>query len=227
MYLLISITTTAHYYFYEIRRKEKDIASLKDAYQRSKLISLNTEIDPHMIFNSLNNICTTISANNVIAKEKIVELSKLLRENLKHKNKVFTTLEYECNYIEKYIQMYNKGRDKLCKVNLYMPAKLKMAIIPKMVLQPIVENAIKHSKFSHSKPLIIKININEEKSNLKIHISNNGEINSLQSKNENLGIGLNNIINRLKIIYQNQFTFNISEQYNLFTCFIRIPLKMN
>ena len=227
MYLLISITTTAHYYFHEIRRKERDIASLKDAYQKSKLISLNTELNPHMIFNSLNNICTVISDKNAIAKEKIVELSQLLRENLRNKDKVFTTLEHECKYIKKYIKMYNKGRSHACKIHLNIPTELKNAILPKMVLQPIVENAIKHTKSSNTNPLRVSINFIEENSNLKIHISNNGEINFSTPKNENLGIGLNNIINRLKIIYKNQFSFDITEQYDLFTCFIKIPLKLN
>ena len=224
IYLLISITTTAHYYFHEIRTKELALHRMENAYRQSKIISLNNEVNPHMIFNTLNNIYTLINEDFESAKRMIVDFASLLRQNLKTKDRIYTTLHHDKKFLEKYVQLQNVNDAKPMILNFEYDVEISDAAIPKMILQPLVENAIKHTKSNKIWPLVIYISALRINQELQITVSNQTELIPHSFGDiVKIGIGTENIIKRLRVLYQSNFKFNVHKSPERYTCHILIP----
>ena len=227
IYLLISITTTAHYYFHELRLKELALIKMEKAYQHSQIISLNNEVNPHMISNTLNNISSLISLDIDEAKKMIVDFAKLLRQNLKNKDAVYTTLIHEKRFINSYVNIQNSHNKKRYDIKFDFADDIQTAILPKMILQPLVENAIKHANPGGRKAL--KISIRAEKIDNHLWISVQNKTNAKQQNGtlNNIGIGTENIVRRLQVLYSNNFKFDIYHEQDHFTCELKIPFSQN
>jgi sensor histidine kinase YesM len=228
IYLLISITTTAHYYFHEVRLKELELARVEKAYQQAEIISLNNEVNPHMISNTLNNISTLISTDIHQAKKMIVDFAHLLRQNLKNKESIYTTLYHEKQFIKSYINLQNIDRRNKYKISFNFSEDLHFAIMPKMILQPLVENAIKHSSPDSNGILKVQINIEQLDQNLHIVVKNKTDKSKkITTSLSNVGIGTENIMKRLKLLYRNNFQFDLYENERFFTCLLIIPFSLD
>ena len=228
IYLLISITTTAHHYFHEVRLKELELARVEKAYQQAEIISLNNEVNPHMISNTLNNISSLISTDIHEAKKMIVDFANLLRQNLKNKESIYTTLYHEKRFIKNYINLQNIDRRNKYKISFNFSEELNFAILPKMILQPLVENAIKHSSLDSTGVLKIKISAEQVDQNLQIIVKNKtGKPARVRITLSNIGIGTENIMKRLKLLYRNNFKFDLYENERFFTCLLVVPFSLD
>ncbi|MBK8502765.1 MAG: histidine kinase [Saprospiraceae bacterium] len=228
IYLLISIMTTAHFYFHEVRLKELELARAEKAYQQAQIISLNNEVNPHMISNTLNNISTLISTDIHEAKKMIVDFANLLRQNLKNKESIYTTLYHEKRFIKNYINLQNIDRQNKYKISFNFSEDLNSAILPKMILQPLVENAIKHSSLDSNGILKVQISAELVDQNLQIIVKNKtGKSEKISTTLSNIGIGTENIMKRLKLLYRNNFKFDLYENETFFTCLLIIPFSLD
>lgn len=200
---------------------------MEKAYQQSQIISLNNEVNPHMISNTLNNISALISLDINEAKKMIVDFAKLLRQNLKNKDTVYTTLFHEKKFIKSYVNLQNSRNKKRYDIKFDFDDTIESAILPKMILQPLVENAIKHAHPADRKVLEISIYAKKMDSYLSIKVQN--ETNSYQKNGSlnNIGIGTENIARRLQVLYSNNFKFNIYQEDNHFICELTIPFSLN
>ncbi len=224
IYLLVSLLTTAHHYFAEVRAKDRAIHDLELAYRQSKIVALNNEVNPHMIFNTLNNIHTLLDEDPEGAKKMIVDFSTLVRNNLKNKRSIFTTLAHERRFLEDYLSLQNNGAASRYQIAYEIEPGLDDAVVPKMVLQPLVENAIKHSHVQ-DRPLVIKLQAYQEQDHLFLAIEN--QITKQKSrfgKTHGMGIGTENIQRRLNVLYGEDFRFQAGQQGQIFSCLIMIPL---
>ncbi len=227
IYLLISITTTAHYYFHELRIKELALARVEKAYQQAEITSLNNEVNPHMISNTLNNISTLITTDINEAKRMIVDFAQLLRQNLKSKDTIYTTLHHERKFIKSYVNLQNIHSYKKYKVSFIYTDELEYAILPKMILQPLVENAIKHSTIDEANTLKIEIIVERSGQHLSVIVKNKINKNQTEKSHSSTGIGTENIMKRLKVLYQNDFVFDLNENDKHFTCKLIIPFSFD
>ncbi|MCB0665610.1 MAG: histidine kinase [Saprospiraceae bacterium] len=228
IFLLASITTTAHFYFHKVRLKEIALLKMEKTYQHSEIISLNNELNPHMISNTLNNIYTLITTDMEEAKNMIVDFAHLLRQNLKNKDSIYTTLSHEKKFIKKYIGLLQNDQQKKYHVQFKYDHELDDAIIPKMILQPLVENAIKHCGFQDKEILKIVVHAEREDQDLKITVRNRfHKPDDGIAKDSAIGIGTENILKRLKVLYRNNFRFNLYENEKFFTCILKIPLSLD
>jgi sensor histidine kinase YesM len=228
IYLLISITTTAHYYFHELRIKELELSSLEKAYQQSQIISLNNEVNPHMISNTLNNISTLITIDINEAKRMITDFAHLLRQNLKHKDSIYTTLHHERKFIRSYVNLQNIHAERKYKISFRFPEELASAILPKMILQPLVENAIKHGDMDKAE--LLKVDILAEKTGQFLSLTVKNTINGDKKVPDypaHIGIGTENIMKRLKVLYRDNFKFDLYQNEKYFTCQLNIPFGLD
>ncbi len=225
VYLLISITTTAHYYFYEIRRKELALQKMESAYQKSRILSLNNEVNPHMLFNVLNNIYTVVSSDIQRAKNMILDFSELLRENLRNQASIYISMTHEKAFLRNYMNLQNADRIQYELVFTDHTPQVNKALLPKMVLQPLVENAIKHTELSARKRLSIIIESKIDNGFLHIIVSNKMSPHLDQTLSSKMGIGTRNILKRLELLYPNNFDFKIRREKNTFNCLLKIPFK--
>ena len=201
---------------------------MEKTYQQAEIISLNNEVNPHMISNTLNNIYTLITTDIEEAKNMIIDFAQLLRQNLKSKDAIYTSLEHERKFIKKYVSLLQKDHQKKYSVRFRYAKELDAAIIPKMVLQPLVENAIKHSGLSEKEVLKIEITAEQVEQELKISVKNQFRKTKDPSVSDSaIGIGTENILKRLKLLYRNNFRFNLYENEKFFTCILNIPLSLD
>lgn len=198
---------------------ETERQKLEQERNEAKIQALKTQINPHFIFNTLNNIYSLVYQNSEKALPAIEELSQLLRYSTKDLEKNFIPLEKEIGYLESLIEL---EKLRLKNPELLMIEKKinhpSLNISP-MLLVPFVENAFKHGDFS-GKGFIMKIS--DDNQTLDFYLQN---FKKLRSKDSLSGIGINNVKKRLEILYPNKHELNIFETETEFSVDLKIDLK--
>ncbi len=210
----------AQLYFEELKEKEVKGLILEKELLASHLNFLKTQIQPHFLFNTLNGIVSSIrQGKSQTASDMTTELSELLRISLNSSEKQFTTLEQELHYVKTYLAI-EKHRFKNLEVTYDIEDRLLNSEIPHFLLQPIVENAIKHgiSKKSEAKQIKIRVGISDE--NLMIEIFNEGP--AFKERKE--GIGLSNVKRRMASLYGQLARFKIMGSQQGTMVQIQLPL---
>lgn len=198
---------------------ETERQKLEQERNEAKIQALKTQINPHFIFNTLNNIYSLVYQNSEKALPAIEELSQLLRYSTKDLEKDFIPLEKEIGYLESLIEL-EKLRIKNPEL-LLIEKKINHSNlnISPMLLVPFVENAFKHGDFS-GKGFIMKISDNNQ--TLNFHLQN---FKKQRSKDSLSGIGIGNVKKRLEILYPKKHELNIVETETEFSVDLTIDLK--
>jgi two-component system LytT family sensor kinase len=173
----------------------------------ARMAALQNQINPHFLFNTLNSISSLVRFDPDTAREMIQKLATILRRLLNSTDS-FVTLREEVAFIDNYldIEVVRFGRDKLKVVKDLDPASLE-AMVPSMLLQPLVENCIKHGLSPKVEGGSITLRSRVIKSRLVVEVEDDGvgmapahphlEVNGV----EGMGIGMANIAERLKVLY--------------------------
>ena len=224
VYLLISLTTTAHHYFHEIRTRELALQHMDKAYRESRILSLNNEVNPHMLFNILNNVYTSIDEDREQAKQMVLDFSDLLRGNLRNHGQVFIRMEDEEKFLKNYLNLQN-GSGNRYQIEFESSDEIKKALIPKMILQPLVENAIKYGRMDGDQKQTMVINCSKIGDRLRIKVSNAVSPTHKKMKEQTTGLGIKNIKNRLQVLYPNDHGFHISQTRDMYSCSLDLPYR--
>lgn len=180
-----------------IENKKRATAE-KHALKQAQLATLRYQLNPHFMFNSLNTISAYIHTNPDLADEVLHELADILRYSLDTAEQQQIPLQQELTIIEKYLNI-EKARfgDKL-QVNYHIPNRLKDISLPPLLIQPIIENAIKHN--ANQTSLILNITLSELPNGVKIQISDNGKgfSSDVIKHGHGNGVGMKNILKRVK-----------------------------
>jgi len=198
---------------------ETERQKLEQERNEAKIQALKTQINPHFIFNTLNNIYSLVYQQSEKALPAIEELSQLLRYSTKDLERDFISLEKEVGYLESLIEL-----EKLRLKNpglLMIEKKINFPDlnISPMLLVPFVENAFKHGDFS-GKGFTMKIS--DDNQTLNFHLQN---FKKQRSKDSLSGIGIGNVKKRLEILYPKRHELNISETETEFSVDLKIDLK--
>jgi len=193
-------------------RLELKLAEQEVLVVKARLDALANQINPHFLFNTLNSISSLIRTNPTKARAIVIKLSHILRKLLQgHEN--FISLREELEFIDNYldIEVIRFGKDKL-KVEKEIDADTLSYMIPSMILQPIVENSIKHGIAPKIEGGSIKIRSARHKDKICIEVEDDGVGISDDKipRIYNSGIGISNIIERLKVAYQSDYIFTVS-----------------
>jgi two-component system, LytTR family, sensor kinase len=202
--LSTSIKITNEWIINEKQKKEMENEKLI-----SELSFLKSQVSPHFLFNTLNNIYSLSLSNSENTSDAILKLSHLLRYMLYESEDKMVSLEKEITYLQNYIDLQKMRITKDVVVSFSIKGDLKGKMIEPMLLIPFVENAFKHGiNYSDKSIINIYIEVSENKLFMKVE-------NSLHQKNKqnkgNSGIGLNNIIKRLELLYPNKHSLNIKQ----------------
>lgn len=196
--------------------KLKRLENLKKEKMEYQYETLKSQVNPHFLFNSFNTLIAIIDQDKDLAIDYVENLSDYFRSMIQYRDKDTITLKEELNMVNTYIYLQNKRFGKHLDLQLDIPAQwINHFRLPPLSLQLLIENAIKHNSVSHETPLYINVISTDHKSLL---VSNN--LNPKKQADPSTGIGLENIINRFKMLTER--TVIISKTDNIFT--VEVPL---
>jgi len=219
-YWIIIIISQADIYFRRYHEREQSLV-------QAQLQALKTQLHPHFLFNALNAISQLLYENEEEAEKTISQLSDLLRFSLKGDQKQEVTLREELDFLQMYLEIQQTLlQDRLKIIWRVVPETLE-SLIPNMILQPLVENAIRHGIAPRLSGGTIKIIANQEGNWLNVRICDDG-LGYSKSKNiQQFGIGLSNTRQRLRHLYGKDHTFQIKPALDGkgVTVFLKIPFR--
>jgi len=221
----VIIVALYYLYIYYTNFQEKLIreSELKSYIKEAELKSLKYQINPHFIFNSLNSISSLTMIDPNKAREMTIKLSSYLRSTLANNEKQQNSLEEELNNAKLYVEIEKiRFGDKFDYVE-EIESGCKAVIVPSMILQPLIENAIKYGVYESLEKVLIKLNCKTENEYLTLTVQNNFDDDTTAPKGEK--IGLKNIRNRLSLIYNQENLLVTKKENKIFTAKLFIPVQ--
>ncbi len=204
--LLWSLTYHLFQYWERLLEAEKERYRLQAAMKENAFHNLKTQLNPHFLFNSLNSIRTLIDINPVTAKSAVNQLSGLLRSSLYNGKQKTISLKDEMQTVYDYLAIESIRFDERLVTEFNIDKEALDCEVPPMMLQTLIENGVKHgiSKSKNGGSIVLEIHKNNKV--LHIDIFNTGHF----SPNEkSVGLGIENTVERLKILYDEKATFSI------------------
>lgn len=202
IYLIQFSLMHAYEYYVINQRKLQYEIELKNTALKSELSAIKAQLNPHFLYNVFNTINASVPKEMEGTREMIAELSDLFRYQLKASREDLVTLEEELEFVKKYLKLEQRRFEDRLQIHINVPDGLLRRKIPPMILQPLVENSVKHG----ISPLVqggrIDIGVSEKDDKLIFEISDTGI--GVKNKDEalNLGVGLSNTQRRLQKMYQ-------------------------
>ena len=177
--------------------------------REARLLALRYQLNPHFLFNSLNAVSTLVLDGNAPAATRMLaQIGDLLRTSLDSEVTAEVTLSQELAFTEGYLAIEQTRLGERLRVDMVVPWDTRDALVPSMLLQPLIENAVRYGVA----PLIeggwIAIKSALDADRLRIFVGNSGRSEGEQKKNGN-GIGLGNTAERLKTLYGANFEFSL------------------
>jgi sensor histidine kinase YesM len=190
--------------YYRTLETERRVTILEKQNIETEMQYLKYQINPHFLMNTLNNIHAMIDFDAELAKQCVMELSRLLRHVLYDSSGSTTSLDKEVDFIHNYIELMRVRYIDDVEIKLNTPNinTCRKVVIPPLLLIVLVENAFKHG-ISYDKPSYIDINIAVDTDTLTCVVSNSRHT---SQDTEHSGIGLNNITKRLDLLFGSSYT---------------------
>lgn len=214
---LLSIVLSILWTFYN-RLKQAETERLS-----AQIASLKSQINPHFLFNTLNNIYATAIDTSPKAADMVDKLSEMMRYTMRDTQQDFVLLEDEINYISNYIELQRLRLDRSVKLEYSSLENIPALQIAPMLLIPFVENAFKHGVNSEQKSHI-KIEITMNKNELQLSVINN-KVNVQRNISESSGLGIENTKHRLNLIYPSRHLQVINDTEKQFVVSLYINLQ--
>jgi len=217
-----SIYITFHL-FEESRKKEINNLLLTKTQTELELQNLRAQLNPHFLFNSLNAIRALIEVEPAKAKNGINLLSNLLRSTLKLNSDKLVPILKEMELVDAYLQLEKIRFEERLEVRNFIDDACLYVEIPAFTIQTLVENSIKHGISKLIDGGFIEINVYKDEGFCRIVVINSGTL----GEKVDLGIGLENLKRRLKLQYQDLFSFSIIGMGNCVEVTINLPTNIS
>ena len=201
--------------------KWKLTAEMKDA----QLGSLKSQIKPHFVFNTINNIRSLILEDKEKARDMLVNFSDLFRYSLGNTEQSKVELKEELEIVKQYLELLSIQFEDKLRYRIQVDLSLETILLPPMMLQILVENAVKHGISQNAEGGSILIEVYQEGPQVNIKVVNSGNLDGSRDLDEQTGVGLENIRKRLDLIYEGRATLSISEADSNVHAVIKIPLS--
>jgi len=204
MYGLILTFTYAMDARESMARQMMETARLSEELSKSQLAALRQQIEPHFMFNTLHSITGLVRDYKIdAAVSMIVGLSEFLRRALADSHRSQVTLEEEVEYLQRYLDIQKVRFGERLQVDLAIPAELLRAQVPNLLLQPLVENAIKHGIAKRAAGGRIRVAGTRRDGQLHLSIYNDGPDFPEDQQATRTGVGISNLRTRLRILHGN------------------------
>ncbi|MCP4725679.1 MAG: hypothetical protein GY863_11615 [bacterium] len=207
-----------------LKEAELENEKLKRYELKAKLNSLQAKLNPHFLFNTLNTTAALIYDSPEKAEKNIVNLSNMYRKVLAISNKTMIPVKEEMELIRDYYDLEKQRFDEKLTMTISCPTELEQIMIPGLIIEPLVENSIKHNLDKSGKPVRIEITVAMSGGKLNIWVKDNGG--GFDVERVTRGFGLYSIQERLRIIYHDNYDINIDSGDSQGTLIdIKLPLE--
>ena len=224
--LMINIASLGISWFWygieEQKEQAKRRQTLEDLAKEAELLSLRQKLQPHFLFNSLNSISALIVVKPDLARTMIHQLSDFLRSTLKQEENKKISIEEELEQLELYLSIEKVRFGHRLQTVVTRDNTLD-AQVPAMLLQPIVENAIKFGLYDITGDVLIQIDVRKENDQLCIAVRNPFDQETRNANDKGTGFGLNSIKRRLYLLYSRTDLLQTFEEEGIFITKLCIP----
>jgi signal transduction histidine kinase len=208
IYWTTLVVAHALYYYRGIRKQEAQTARLTAQLAQAQLQALKMQIHPHFLFNTLNSIAALLHKDVEAADRMIARLGDFLRLTLKSSDAQLVDFEQELEFLKCYLDIEHiRFQDRLT-VELDIDPHALTAMVPNLILQPIVENAVRHGVARQTSSGHITVRARRDGERLIVRVEDNGP--GLNVKSNGSGIGISNTRARLEQFYGSDFSFQIA-----------------
>lgn len=200
-----------YHFINKTRKQEIDTIKLEALVRDLELKTIKAHVNPHFIFNALNSIRALIDENPQRARTAITELSNILRSSLSAEKAETVSLQEELKIVKDYLALESMRFEDRLKVEFDVAEQTLGQQVPPMMLQTLVENAIKHGISKQMKGGIIKIVSELKGSGHELIVQNTGHLNGYA---KNMGFGISSTKDRLNLLYGDRCSFEIKQLDN-------------
>jgi len=195
VYIVVFSVDTVIHYTWSLKEAQIIAEQLKKETIQAKFEALKSQVDPHFFFNSLSVLTSLVYKDADLSAEYITQLSKMYRYILEGKDQAFASINDEIKFLNSYIFLIKVRYSDSIKFEVAISEESgKKAYLPKSSLQMLVENAIKHNRFSDDEPLLVRVS--EDESYIRV-VNNKNKRELIEGSS---GIGLENIRKRYELI---------------------------
>jgi LytS/YehU family sensor histidine kinase len=209
--------------FERSNESERQTFELKLLAQDAELRALRAQIDPHFLFNSLNSISALTTSNPAKARTMVILLAEFFRDSLDLGTKYRISLTEELSLIDKFLTIEQVRFGSRLQVKKDIEKKTLQCRIPPLLLQPLIENAVRHGISQLIEGGTITLRTQLDKDRLNITIENPFDPDYISKKGT--GLGVKNVRSRIQTLYGNEGRIDIEKKDNIFTVEFSFPVK--
>ena len=211
----VAVKMTERWYKEENRRQE-----IEKSATEAELAALKSQVNPHFLFNTLNNIYSLIQIDQDKAQEAVHDLSGLMRHILYESDRPTVSLDSETDFLRDYIKLMSMRCSPEVKLEINLPDKGSERQIAPMLFLPLVENAFKHG-IADGEESFIKIDLREDGDSVTCLVENSNHPKDDKDRSGS-GIGIKNLCRRLEMIYPGNYSFEYGKIQDIYRCLLRV-----
>lgn len=231
LYFIWSLIYFMYHYVTKSRKQQLDTLRLESLVKELELQTIKAHINPHFIFNALNSIRALVDENPQRARKAVTELSNILRSSMQSEKLETVPLEKELMIVKDYLALENMRFEDRLRIEYDIDENTLDQPVPPMMLQTLVENAIKHGISKQINGGVVRVISDFKEDHYELIVQNTGQLNGNligdhTEEQERRGFGLSSTTNRLNLLYGNNATFNIKQiNGSLVEARVCIPVK--
>lgn len=216
-----------HYFRQRDLQNQREKELRKIAYE-TEIANLKAQIQPHFLFNTLNSISGSVPAQQEFTRELIARLADIFRYALMASQEDRVPLKQEIEFIQTYLSLEQHRFGDRLRVVVHLEEGLEEVMVPSMLFQPLVENALKHGIEPSVEGGVIVISLTRQSHRLMVRVSNTGlvQVKDLRQMFQTRGVGLRNIEARLRKLYNEGLEVARIDDCLHFTFYIPISVKI-
>ena len=197
-----------YHYIEKSRKQQLDTLHLEALVKELELKTIKAHINPHFIFNSLNSIRALVDENPGRARDGITQLSNILRSSMQAEKLETVPFERELNIVKDYLALENMRFEDRLRVEYDIDDNTLGLLIPPMMLQTLVENAVKHGISKQISGGVVRVTADFKGNFLELIVQNTGHLNGYKNRE---GFGISSTNDRLNLLYGDKANFMIEQ----------------
>jgi LytS/YehU family sensor histidine kinase len=221
MIMLVAVLTWFWVYVGEKQESEQRHQEAMKLAREAELANLRQQLQPHFLFNSLNSISALAISKPEEARKMVQQLSDFLRGTIRKNDQTFVTLEEELLHLQLYLDIEKVRFGHRLKTETHCDEPTRLAQLPSLILQPVVENAIKFGLYNTTGDITITVDARLEGNRLDVTITN--PYDDTSTAPSGTGFGLSAVQRRLDLLFSRQDLLKTSRQPGIFITTLTIP----